>query len=440
MRRRDLSKVALGAGALFSRAATAQSPDDMRNPRTAGEIGAQVTPNNYAFAALPIVDVRRYGFDQSASAQQNSDAIGTAIAALTRVSSTAGAGTIQLPPGVFAVDSRTIDLPQYVTLRGAGMRATVLQTANDGRGSALFRLGGPSTGVLKHGCGLSDLAIILSHGNGKAVECNETCGAYLARLYIECEERNSARTGEGVRIDGGNISSFFNIFDLVHVNHVHTGFRVTTSGKLEPTQQIFSGCVATSDVKVDKASVGLWVETGGSGSVWHGGNLESCADGMRFTKGCQSMSIIGARFEANIRDVSLESNVSAQSFIGCLVGVPEKIRDDSKTSGHRFIACVNEKNQGAPELDPGPTTKRATAAGQCPLTIEGFPADTTTEELLLRNGSGEKLFSITNQGKFAQISGAPAATVSGSTAGNVALRNLLQVLAGYGLIVDKTSS
>lgn len=440
MRRRDLSKLAaLGAGALLSQRTPAQSKEEeMRYPRTAAEVAARITPSDYGYAPLPIVDVRRYGFDQAAAAARNTAGIAAAIAALTPVSG-AAAGTIQLPPGVFAVDSATIDIPQYVVLRGAGMRATVLKTANDGRGNALFRLGGPSTGALKYGSGLSDLAIVLTHRNGKAVQCNETCGAYLARLYLECDEVSASRTGEGVRIDGGDISSFFNVLDLVHTNHLHVGFRVTTTGKVEPTQQIFQGCIALGDVATDKSSVGLWVETGGSGSVWNGGNLESCGAGMRFTKGCQSMSIIGARFEGNTHDVDLESNVSAQSFMGCLVGVPDKIRDNSRISNHRFIGCVNENNLGAPELNPGQTTSRATAPGQCPLIIEGFPGDTTAEQLLIRNSAGQKLLSITNEGKFARINNAPPAAISGSRGGNAALRNLLTVLASYGLIVDNSS-
>jgi len=439
MRRRDLSKLmALGAGALIPRRTRAQSDVEMRYPRTPGEVGAQVVPSDYGFAPLPIVDVRRYGFDPAAAAERNTAAIRSAIVALPRVSG-AAAGTIQFPPGVFAVDSQTIDIPQYVVLRGAGMRATVLQTANDGRGDALFRLGGPSSGALKYGCGLSDLAIILKHRNGRAVECNETCGACLARLYIECDEVSRSRTGEGVRIDGGDVSSFFNVLDLVHTNHLHVGFRVTTSGKVEPTQQMFKGCLALGDVGTDGSSVGLWVETGGSGSVWQGGNLESCGDGMRFTKGCQSMSIVGARFEGNSRDVDLEANVSAQSFIGCLIGVPDKIRDSDRVSNHRFIGCLNENNRETPTLDPGQATKRATSPGQCPLIIEGFPGDTTAEQLLIRNAAGQRLFSITNEGKFARIGNASPAVISGSRGANAALHNLLTVLATYGLIVDNSS-
>jgi hypothetical protein len=167
--------------------------------------------------------------------------------------------------------------------------------------------------------------------------------------------------------------------------------------------------------------------------------MESCGDGMRFTKGCQSMSIIGARFEGNTRDVDLDANVSAQTFMGCLLGVPGKIRDNSTVSDHRFIGCLTENNRAAPQLDPGQTTKRATNAGQCPLIIEGFPGDTAVEELLIRNSAGQKLFSITNEGKFARINNAAPASITGSRGGNAALRSLLSVLASYGLVVDNSS-
>ena len=274
MRRRDLSKtlIACAAGVTaLPRNASAGTANEPHYPRTAAEIAANVTPINDGYAALPIVDVRRYGFDSTASSAQNTAAINSAVAALTRVAGVR-AGTLQLPPGVFNITSGTIDVPQYVVVRGAGMRSTVLKSANDGKGSAVFRLGGPRSGALKYGCGLSDLAIILTNRNGKGVECNETCGAHLGRVYIECDEISKARAGEGVCVDGGDISSFFNLFSLVVTNHLHIGFRITTTGTTEPTQQIFEGCTTTGDVNTDRSSIGLMVEKGGSGSVWHGGN------------------------------------------------------------------------------------------------------------------------------------------------------------------------
>jgi hypothetical protein len=441
MLRRDLSRalVGLAAGAAaLPRNASADSANGPRYPRTAAEIAGNVTPSDDSYAASPIVDVRRYGFDSAASAARNTAAINSAVAALTRVSG-ASAGTLQLPPGVFDITPGTVDIPRYVMVRGAGMHATVLRSANDGTGSAVFRLGGARSGALKHGCGLTDLAIILTNRNGKGVECNETCGAYLGRVYIECDEISKARAGVGVCVDGGNISSFFNVFSLVVTNHLHIGFRITSSGTTEPTQQIFEGCTAGGDVVTDRSSIGLLVEKGGSGSVWQGGNCEGCWSGMRFVDGCQSMSILGARFEGNTHDVNLDPAAGAQSFIGCFLETVTGILDDSKVNFHRFIGCVNGSNRNALAYDPGQTIKRASAAGQCPLILEGFPGDTVSEEFMVRNSAGRKLFGITNEGKFSHLNGGAPATVTGSRRDDTALQDLLRVLASYGLIVDRST-
>jgi len=440
MRRRDLSKALIGltAGAAAQPVkAAADTGSQPRYPRTAAEIAANVTPVDDSYAALPIADVRRYGFDSAASAERNTAAINSAVAALTRVSGKS-AGTLQLPPGVFSVTAGTIDIPEYVVVRGAGMHSTILRSANDGKGSALFRLGGPRRGVLKHGCGLMDLAIILTSRNGKGVECNETCGAYIGRVYIECDEISTARAGEGVRIDGGDISSFFNVFSLVVTNHLHIGFRIMSTGSTEATQQIFEGCTALGDVRTDRGSIGLLVERGGSGSVWQGGNCESCGSGMQFANGCQSMSILGARFEGNIHDVSLDPAAGAQTFIGCLLETVTRILDSSKVNFHRFIGCINGSNRNALAYDPGQTIKRATAAGQCPLIIEGFPGDTANEEFIIRNSAGRTLFAISNEGRFSRVNGAAPVSVTGSRRDGTALQSLLAALDSYGLILDRS--
>ena len=99
MRRRDMAKLAAaGAGVLLSRNAAAQANGAAPYPRTPAEVAARVTPTDYRYAALPVVDVRRYGFDPAAPASNNTAGIESAIAALPRVFG-APAGTIQLPPG-----------------------------------------------------------------------------------------------------------------------------------------------------------------------------------------------------------------------------------------------------------------------------------------------------------------------------------------------------
>jgi hypothetical protein len=64
---------------------------------------------------------------------------------------------------------------------------------------------------------------------------------------------------------------------------------------------------------------------------------------------------------------------------------------------------VNVSNLPAGDQEPGQMIKRAVITGQCPLIIEGFPGDTTTETLIFRNSAGQKLMSMTNQGVFARI-------------------------------------
>jgi hypothetical protein len=125
--------------------------------------------------------------------------------------------------------------------------------------------------------------------------------------------------------------------------------------------------------------------------------------------------------------------------IGCFLETVTKIFDNSNIHYHRFIGCINGSNRNALEYNPGQTIKRATVPGQCPLIIEGFPGDTATEELIIRNSAGQRLFSITNQGKFSRINGAPAAVVSGSRGDNMAIQSLLSALNNYGLIVDNSS-
>jgi hypothetical protein len=84
--------------------------------------------------------------------------------------------------------------------------------------------------------------------------------------------------------------------------------------------------------------------------------------------------------------------------------------------------------------------KRAAATGQAPLILEGFPGDAATETLILQNSMGQKLLSLTNQGKFARINNAVPVTVSGSRAGNAALASLLTALESYGLIVNSATT
>jgi hypothetical protein len=87
--------------------------------RTATESAAGVTPSNTEHPSLPVIDLRRYGLSDTASAATNS----AAIEAAKEVANTLGGSILQAPPGVFTVAGNVID-DNCIIIRGVG-RGTV---------------------------------------------------------------------------------------------------------------------------------------------------------------------------------------------------------------------------------------------------------------------------------------------------------------------------
>jgi hypothetical protein len=427
--------VASAAGAvLVSKPAAAQTCTAPCYARTQAEITAGVTPTNTQYLPTPYIDVRRYGWSSSNTAGQNVTCLNTAIS----VAAVYG-GTVQIPEGSYNLGGATdvINIPQFVWVRGAGMRATVLTSGNAGSSGALFRLGGAASGVLKYGCRLSDLQIELTSTAGKGIQLVETAGALVQSIYLEGPV-SSSRSTTAVTIDGGNISAFFNTLINVIANHFHTGYNVTSTGTVESTTQNFYNCTVTGDVSTDTTSIGYLVaEHCGSGSVWYGGDLESCGTGAEF--GGQSTSMVGARFEGNTHDLNLIAACGSQSFVSCLL-TPSTILDGNTSgSAHALIGCTNPSNTFCQNYIPGQSVFFAAVSGQTPLIAMGYPGDTTAQTFQVQNSSLEVLFAITNQGKFARIANANPQTVTGSKGENAALASLITALANTGLIVDDTT-
>jgi hypothetical protein len=185
MNRRALpmALVAAAAGtALFSQRAQAQTCPDPCN------------------ATDSIIDARINGFSESASAEDNKAAIDATLDALK----IGGRGIVQLPSGTFNV-CHTIDIPEFVGIRGCGSGATKLVNNNTGNHHALLRLGGCNTGVVKYGTSLTELGIQLTHKDGKAIEVVEMIGAFVSRLYIEgvytMRGRRCSSDGLAIRTD-----------------------------------------------------------------------------------------------------------------------------------------------------------------------------------------------------------------------------------------------
>ena len=377
MRRRDISKLIVGSAAgamLASRPAAAQS----------------CTSPGY------LVDAQCHGFAAGNSAAANAAAIAAAITAAQSAGSQGS--TVQLPAGSFNVDPFSI--PQYVAVRGAGMRATVLTCASAGY---FIKVGGNKSGQSKYGCGLSDLAIQITDANGHAIQLMETIGAQIARIYME-GPIVVGRSCRGVTIDGGDISSFFNHIHDVIANHWQTGFLMLSSGTTETTLNHFTNCTALGDVGgVGTASVGLRItNVQGSGAVWVGGNFEACGKGVQLESGCKSMTFHGARFEGNTKDVYLQGTAGATSFIACFLDMINGIQNDANAgfNMHSFIACVNGSSQGIGSRLMGENKITAARTTDRALVVEAYPGHTTQVAMQLQNSAGTKLFAVNALGEM----------------------------------------
>lgn len=331
----DVNSNITTTAALPGTANTPASLGPIFNPLSPAEILAGTAPaaNNYVYPAVPFLDARRYGWLISNTAAQNATALTTAITALNGLG-----GTIILPPGTFALNP--VVIPQYVVVRGAGKRGTLL-THTNASGEVLFTLGGTS-GTLYYGCGLTDLSILLTGTAGTCVLAQGTCGAEIARLYLEGETVSAGRTTKGVVIDGANASAFFNAVRDVQTNHLHSGFGQKTSGSLNPTQNYFTNCQAFGDVATDTTSEGVahgdGINSGvGQLSVYEHCNFENCGTGMHFYGFCGPAVHVGCRFEGGTLDVLYDLNASAQTFVGGNPGLTTGLVTNNSLANSNYI-------------------------------------------------------------------------------------------------------
>lgn len=378
--------------------------------RTTAETTAGVTPTNYYVPPdnmLGEINAFRYGFASSASAATNTTAIANAL--LVAKAQTGAGGTVRLASGNF--NCNAFDIPEFCYVRGAGGRATNFTFASSGTN---IRIGGTTlTGVLKYKCGISDVSILLTHKDGHAISILECAGAEVSRCYIE-GTLTAARSNRAIVIDGGNISSFFNRISDVIANHVETGYTLLTSGTTETTRNYFSNCTVLGDVGSFPNSIGLRITNlCGSGNEWNGGNFESCGKGVIGENNCKSFSVVGACFEGNTIDAEGQPTANEFAIVACLIDNPGHVTNT--TYRVKLIGCFNGSGQPSDSTDPGSHLLPAFLAGQTPLIIEGFPGDTTTEELIIRNSGGSKTLSVTNQGKFLRINNAAPVAVNAAS-------------------------
>ena len=206
---------------------------------------------------------------------------------------------------------------------------------------------GTSDSVLNPGCALRHCQLWIDNVAATGVLLNSTRSAELEDLYItggNATPFDNARTSIGVDIDGRNISNFFNTIKDVYCAHVHTGFRVGTTGTTQATTTNFFNCIAFCDVATDDAGIGVHIGAAtsiaqGDGGSWYGGDLESCATGLYCTQYAYPMSFVGVRFESNTVDILLDSGCPAMNFIGLVQFLATEVTDNSGND-QNFIGCT----------------------------------------------------------------------------------------------------
>lgn len=329
------------------------------------------TPDEHAAGVVPLnisyypYDARRYGWGMTVPGVVNTAAQNTAALALAVKALNGSSGTILLPQGTYPAASG-IAIPQFVIVRGAGKRATILNW--DYSGGNLFTLGGTGGGVA-HGTGLTDLGVQpnASPGtSGTVVLIQGTAGAEVSRLYLE-GPITASRSTNGVVVDGSNASAYFNRVSDVWANHFHTGFTQLTTGAQEPTNQLFSNIQCNGDVATDTTSTGLLVGSGGPTgqiSVYNMFNFEECGTGVHFSSTAGSSILIGGRFEANTLDVLYDNGGKAQTWLGGLITT---ITDNSSPSPHQYFGVTE-----------GSGTPIANRYNQHPVVVSDLPASVNT--------------------------------------------------------------
>lgn len=209
------------------------------------------------------------------------------------VSGPSGGGTIELTSGNNYTLTTGIVINPNVTLDCKYALCTYT-----GNGVA-FTLGNSDT-VLSSNCRILNLNLKLQEKDSTGVRLRGTDTAEVTgSMEGHTTVIDNTRTNIGVDIDGVNVSSFFN-YIRVKLNHMHQGFRIGTTGSVDPTDQYFDNCSTLGDQSLDNTSIGynfVGGSFGGQGSVINGGNIELCNTGIAFNSGAGQVTVIGTRFE-----------------------------------------------------------------------------------------------------------------------------------------------
>ena len=308
------------------------------------------------------------------------------------VAALAASDSVFVPIGSYVISS-TVTIAARKSLIGAGNKVIILSSV--AAGSAAFRLGTAGTAELQYYSALGSLTIQPTVAGNVGVLLYQTCGASVQDIWINSE--NNLNT-TGFKIDGGNMSSFFNILKNCYALHCSVGYDILSTGSSYATQQVFIDCSSFGDYPTVATSIGMrFTGPNGLDSSVYAGNFESCGTGIKVTSGT-GLNFNGVRFEANGTDVDLNATTANCTFISCknistASGIPG--------SGDGYGGNVFIGNSGAAGLTNHLETTRlyAASASAIPLKIEAY-ASQTANLTSWTNNAGVEIAQIRPTGGF----------------------------------------
>jgi hypothetical protein len=234
---------------------------------------------------------------------------------------------IRFPAGYYTF-STNLSFGPNIFVEGHGERQTFLYFTGSSGYAFTF---GTTTTTLAYGNGIRGMSIETTNNAASIITAQGTAGFLAENIYWEAVA--GTNTSTGIFLDGSNAANIFSRIRNVVSNHTKISYRLGSTGSSFTTSVNFLHATAYGDDIV--GSVGLQFDAdAGEGSQWIGGNFEHTAIGIKSAG--NSVTVIGARFEANTVDVSTEVGASANVFIGC-----DGLQDWSDFSGNNQVFLGN---------------------------------------------------------------------------------------------------
>lgn len=244
---------------------TAAGIGQLLYPLTAAEIAAPITPADFSrIPDLPVIDVRRYGVADTATAAANTTAIANAISAIP-----SDGGVLMFPFGIF--NHNGITLKARVILRGAGRQATNLVNAGAGVGITVPSLG--------NSCAIEHMQVTGGASTTHGIRVIDSLYFRATDLFVKGWGTGS--TGilmDSVASPGGN-GTFFAEFRGVEIDGI---LRATVKGIH------FTGTAA-----------------GANRARYFGGVIHNCDTGLQASGNTDGLVVVGTEFNGNATAVNL---------------------------------------------------------------------------------------------------------------------------------------